>query len=380
MVQEESSNATQMSSNDGAASGSRWRTYAVLALLVAVNTGTVITMRWSRIAKTGTVMYLSSTAVVLAEVVKLLASTVLLMYEKGGLKLAGSEILQHLSNLREVLSLAVPGFLYTLQNNLLYLSLTNLSGAMHTVSYQLKILTTALLSVLLLGKTLNCGKWLSLLTLTAGVMLIQFPRNSSTVQSPGNAWIGLSAIVGACFTSAFAGVYLEKLMKESDTSVWIRNIQLAIVGTILGLAGAMATDMEKIREGGFFQGYDGLVWFVVVWNALSGIIVAMVLKYADNILKCFASAVSIILTCFISLLTGEFYPDSLFGIGAFLVIISSTVYGGGIPLDKLGKFQNESTSFTAKCIAPTCMLLIIVTTLVVLLREGDGPFVFLQSR
>jgi len=251
---------------------------------------------------------------------------------------------------------------------------------MHTVSYQLKILTTALLSVIVLGRSLNCGKWLSLLALTAGVMLIQFPRNSSSVQSPGNPIIGLSAIIGACFTSAFAGVYLEKLMKESDVSVWMRNIQLAVVGTILSFVGTLATDMVKIREGGFFQGYDGLVWFVVVWNALSGIIVAMVLKYADNILKCFASAMSIILTCFISCLTGEFYPDLLFGIGTLLVITSSTAYGGGLPLDKLGKFQNESKSFTTRCVAPACMLLIIGMTVVVFLMKGDAPLLLLQSR
>eukprot|EP00746_Dinoflagellata_sp_MGD_P019682 gnl/MRDRNA2_/MRDRNA2_145765_c0_seq1.p1 gnl/MRDRNA2_/MRDRNA2_145765_c0~~gnl/MRDRNA2_/MRDRNA2_145765_c0_seq1.p1 ORF type:complete len:360 (+),score=46.60 gnl/MRDRNA2_/MRDRNA2_145765_c0_seq1:81-1082(+) len=319
----------------------------------------------------GKVMYLSSTAVVLAEAVKLFTSVALLTYEKGGPKVAGSEIARHLSNARQTLPLAVPGILYTLQNNLLYLSLTNLSGAVHTVSYQLKILTTALLSVIMLGRTLNCEKWLSLLSLTIGVMMIQFPRNTTGVQSPGNPLIGLSAIIGACFTSGFAGVYLEKLMKESDTSVWIRNIQLAILGGVLGLIVSVVSDGDKINEGGFFQGYDALVWFVVVWNALSGIIVAMVLKYADNILKCFASAMSIILTCFVSFVSGEFFPDLLFGIGAFLVILSSMAYGGGLPLDKLGKFRQESKNVKLKCIASAGVLLTISTVLVMFFSSGD---------
>jgi len=260
----ESSNTKDMSSSDPP-SGSRWRAYAVLALLVAVNTATVITMRWSRLDKPGKVMYLSTTAVVLAEVVKLFTSTALLMYEKGGMNVAALEILRHMSNCREALPLAVPGLLYTLQNNLLYVSLTNLSGAVHTVSYQLKILTTALLSVIMLGRTLNCGKWLSLLALTVGVMLIQFPRGSSGVKSPGSPLIGLSAIIGACFTSGFAGVYLEKLMKESDTSLWVRNIQLAILGGILGFIATLINDGPKINESGFFS---GIRWTRVVRGCL----------------------------------------------------------------------------------------------------------------
>ena len=43
-----------------------------------------------------------------------------------------------------------------------------------------------------------------------------------------NALVGLIAVLAACFTSAFAGVYLEKLIKSTSDSVWIRNIQLGL--------------------------------------------------------------------------------------------------------------------------------------------------------
>lgn len=38
--------------------------------------------------------------------------------------------------------------------------------------------------------------------------------------------IGLVAILLACVSSGFSGVYIEKILKSSDTSMWIRNIQL----------------------------------------------------------------------------------------------------------------------------------------------------------
>lgn len=42
----------------------------------------------------------------------------------------------------------------------------------------------------------------------------------------GSQLVGLLAVLVACFSSGFAGVYFEKILKETKQSVWVRNIQL----------------------------------------------------------------------------------------------------------------------------------------------------------
>jgi UDP-sugar transporter A1/2/3 len=73
----------------------------------------------------------------------------------------------------ETFKLLIPAGLYTLQNNLLFVALSNLDAATYQVTYQLKILTTALFSTLMLGKKLDSLKWISLVMLMLGVSLVQ---------------------------------------------------------------------------------------------------------------------------------------------------------------------------------------------------------------
>lgn len=326
--------------------------YFSLCLLILQTTSLVLVMRYSRIAgKTEggeePVRYLSSTAVVCAEIMKLITCVLIIWYQQnwsvdGLVAQLNEDIVQKPV---ETLKLLIPSGLYTLQNNLLFVALSNLDAATYQVTYQLKILTTALFSVLMLGRQLNGMKWVSLLILMAGVSLVQWPKgddgskSEAETKSANEKFIGLMAVLIACFSSGFAGVYFEKLLKGSSTGVWMRNIQLGFFGTIIGYISVYTYDFEKVSDKGFFQGYNNIVWTVISLQALGGLVIAAVIKYADNILKGFATSISIILSSIVSyFFLQDFVPNSLFMIGSCFVIAATFLYGYEKP-----KTLNESS-------------------------------------
>lgn len=101
------------------------------------------------------------------------------------------------------------------------------------------------------------------------------------------------------------------------------NCQLCIVGLItLGVK-----DGKAVNQHGFFHGYDWAVWVAILLQSVGGLLVAVVVKYADNILKGFATSAAIVLSCIVSMYFFEFHLSTQFVIGATLVMSSVYMYG-----------------------------------------------------
>ena len=261
--------------------------YGALALLVLQNTFLVVYMGFSR-QQHGD-LYASSTAVTTMEIVKLFTCASVITLQEGGLKgLVATLDDEIFKQPFELAKLAIPSLLYTIQNNLLYFALSHLDAATYQVGYQIKILTTAVFSVLMLGKRISVMQWFSLVILTAGVSLAQLsaPSNKNTDHAT-NSLAGFIAVLAAACLSGFAGVYFESILKGSHTTLWMRNIQMSLSSILISLAIVRLSpkDWQSVQEKGFFFGYTFVVWFVIFLQAVGGLVVAVVVKYADNILK-----------------------------------------------------------------------------------------------
>lgn len=96
---------------------------------------------------------------------------------------------------------------------------------------------------------------------------------------------------------------------------------------VFAAIGVIANDWVAVMDKGFFQGYTWLVAVVIllqvcsrdylylllhcllITQAIGGLIVAVVIKYAGNILKGFAAAVSIVISSVVSYFFLQFQPS-----------------------------------------------------------------------
>lgn len=316
--------------------------------------------------------YLPSTCVLLNEVIKTIISIACAFKESKGLYPPGTPSSTRLRGLIRSLfagdswKLAIPAGLYTLQNTLQYVAVSNLDAATFQVTYQLKILTTAMFSVTLLGRSLSTRKWISLILLIVGVSIVQLPasvpepvpkrfsdwhnllgdirssandavtrflpssfgKEDTLLRPQMSRTLGLLAVLTSCALSGLAGVLFEKILKTSrrlatdaaPVSLWVRNSQLSFWSLFPALfLGIMAKDGAKVAEQGFFGGYNWVVWCVVGLQAGGGVLVSLVIKYADNIAKNFATSVSVVASCVVSVwafdfkITWEVSPPPLAG-------------------------------------------------------------------
>jgi UDP-sugar transporter A1/2/3 len=229
----------------------RWLKPVSLVLMLVQNAAFVLVMRFSRKQQAGATSaqtYSIGMVVALQEAFKMIICfAVLAAPPAGSLWLA----LEPLTRPRELLNIAVPAFCFTLQNNILYVALSNLDALTFQITYQLKTLLTALFSVVLLGKQMSGLQWLSQLTLMVGIILAQLadtppasgggsgkildvldvlapppaalsaaaaapppPALATTPTPTRSLTIGLAAVLTAALSSAFASVYFERLLKE----------------------------------------------------------------------------------------------------------------------------------------------------------------------
>ncbi|KAA1469433.1 hypothetical protein DENSPDRAFT_603425 [Dentipellis sp. KUC8613] len=239
--------------------------------------------------------------------------------------------------------LSIPAILYVIQNNLQFVAASNLDAATFQVSYQMKILTTAAFSVFLLRKKLTPLKWLALFFLAIGVGVVQIQSGAAkaTPSSSGSHDVhtmypfkGFLAVAAACFTSGLAGVYFEMVLKNSTGDLWVRNVQLslfsllpALVPVVLAPRAAQVDPSHAVPSlTNLFANFTPWAWATVLTQVLGGLITALVIKYADNITKGFATSLSIVISFLASVALFHFRITASFVVGASVVLCATWLY------------------------------------------------------
>ena len=185
-------------------------------------------------------------------------------------------------------------------NILSYVALRNISASLFTICAQLKILTTATFSCVILKRKYSMVKWRALLTLMIGVCIFSEhiwndPDIKISTGNRRNMILGTLAVLTEITLSGFASIYFEKVIKtDSDQlNIWERNFQLAF-GSFPVYLTFICMDVNS--DVGLFGGWTWVTFFLAMIGASGGLLVALSIKYGDSILKTLATTGSIVLS------------------------------------------------------------------------------------
>eukprot|EP00978_Attheya_sp_CCMP212_P007284 scaffold16947_cov43-Attheya_sp.AAC.1 len=305
--------------------------FKVLVLLAVQNCSKNLLMRWVMKEKPN---FLTSAAVIGVELLKLVFSTSYILFvDKRSI---GSIVQFMKDDHRNSILLAVPAAAYSLQMSLEYVALENIDASVFSVLVQTKLLATASFAVFLMGKTIKKVQVISLVLLTAGVMLCNM-KNQNVVLSEEEEkgrMTGMMATLGIALSSGFASVYTEKVIKaqrnnnvaRQNYSLAYMQVQLALVSLVIIGLYACIKDYDAIVTGGLFQNFNTGAFLSIFNSAIGGLIVAAVLKFADAVLKGYATAISVILTGVLSMVMfGTRLPINYF-MGIINVVCAVLLY------------------------------------------------------
>jgi len=272
--------------------------------------------------------YNVTSVVLLTEFTKLFAALFLFFF-------TGSNLLDFIECWRVhsamLLYYLVPSVLYAIYNNLSFLSLARFDPTTYFLLLQFRVVVTGVIYQWLFAKQLSCRQWISLLILTFGCILKEAKKIHALSQQGGEAettgnpeWkMGIIFVLVQIFSSCFAGVYNEYLLKKSGAAIniWFQNCCLYVDSILcniffLTIRGTLST---AFTSKAISQLADPKVISIIVNNAAIGIVTALFLKKLNSILKTFASALEIMFTAVLCWIIFDI-PVDMFTIGAIFVV------------------------------------------------------------
>ena len=119
------------------------------------------------------------------------------------------------------------------------------------------------------------------------------------------------------------------MFKDKKLTVWNRNFWLALWSMLVGMITLLLKDPQYIFPTKFFEHWNIWAFVAQFLLAIGGLVIGLVLKYADNILKAFAGSASILFSTIISVFLFGTRLSTRFAIGACLVMFAVVLYSYG---------------------------------------------------
>lgn len=239
----------------------------------------------------------------LTEMTKVLFAIVMLFFQARHQKVGEKPLLSistFIQAARNNVLLAVPAFLYAINNYLKFIMQLYFNPATVKMLSNLKVLVIAVLLKIIMRRRFSIIQWEALALLLIGISV-----NQLRSLPEGSTAMGLPVAMGAyIYTLIFitvpsmASVFNEYALKSQyDTSIYLQNLFLYGYGAIFNFLGILVTAIFKGPDNlDILQGHSKATMLLIFNNAAQGLLSCFFLKYADAILKKYSSTVATIFT------------------------------------------------------------------------------------
>ncbi|KAJ3185970.1 hypothetical protein HDU85_000884 [Gaertneriomyces sp. JEL0708] len=196
---------------------------------------------------------------------------------------------------------AVPAGLY-FANQLIYLTALKFTPpAVLHVAILAKFPLTGLLHHFIVRRQTDAKVWAALATMCVGLLMFHLSENEDTAIGLRMTAARLAVMAGLAIAtlSAIASVYTEVLLKDPSVSFWTAQTRLCVMGSLFAIPTVLVwkpTYRASTSTSETVLVANGLL---AVMTAASGLIVAVILRVQDNLVK-LVGAVATVSTVYIT--------------------------------------------------------------------------------
>lgn len=299
--------------------------------LVCVSTTVGILYKASQSA-TGGFHYSTTSAVCIAEFIKLCMSCSFHVYDQaGGSRVSGAHIpaawasAMDQVNQGALAQIFLLSFLYAVNNQLSFYVYILADPGTIFLFKSASTMIVAIVQCTFAGKTFTNDQWKAMMLQACGMIIVQYNPCKGAGHYPLYTYLlmGLSTTI-----TAISAARNEHLVKNYKIGLNVQNAVLYAGGVWLNLgAFFLMPNPNTDRVMGFFEGYDNVFAVgVVCANAMIGLVITAVYKYADAVVKCFASDVTAVLLIIISTWFFGLKSSLTMWCGVFVVVFAVHLY------------------------------------------------------
>ena len=249
------------------------------------------------------------TLVLLCEVLKCIFA-ITLLYVDGGA--SGKEAMRRWSYKDALQCAGIPAAVYAFQNICIQMAYQNMDPILFNLLNQTKIVFTAIMVYVLMGKKQTFGQCLALLMLMLTGIMLSLPKSDPNIghekQQETDFMYGIVPCFAACVCSGFASAYSQMVMSgKSKRHAYLFSAELSFLSAlVLLITNVVTLNFSTVAEStvgqstwSYVLNLEGMTLYVLIpllTNASGGIFVGQVTKHAGSVRKIFCVVCGIITT------------------------------------------------------------------------------------